>query len=112
VPSNETVTASSAVVTATISSGGTLAWNSNRYCAISGIATFSNLAIDGTVGARYRITYSSPGIAPVTESITLTPARISLAAVAGVAAPATGATPVTAITSTGEYTEQFPGLKR
>ena len=101
--SNQTVTSSSAVVTATISSGGTLLGTATAT-AQSGIATFSNLAINGTVGTRYRITYSSPGIASVTESITITPARISLAAVGGVTAPASGATPVTSITSNGEYT--------
>ena len=102
-PNNETVTASTAVITATISSGGTLLGTATAT-ASSGIATFSNLAINGTVGARYRITYSSPGIASVTELITLTPAKISIAAISGVTAPATGATPVTAITSTGEFT--------
>jgi uncharacterized repeat protein (TIGR02543 family) len=100
---NETVTASTAVITATISSGGTLLGTATAT-ASSGIATFNNLAINGTVGTRYRITYSSPELAPVTESITLTPAKISIAAISGVTAPATGATPVTAITSTGEYT--------
>lgn len=100
---NETVTASTAVITATISSGGTLLGTATAT-ASSGVATFSNLAINGTVGTRYRITYSSPGLAPVTESITLTPAKISLPAIVGVTAPATGATPVTAIASTGEYT--------
>ena len=100
---NETVTASAAVVTATISSGGTLLGTATAT-ASSGVATFSNLAANGTVGTRYTITYSSPGITSVTESITLTPARISLAAIGGVSAPASGATPVTSITSTGEYT--------
>ena len=102
-PNNETVTSSAAVVTATISSGGTLLGTATAT-AQSGIATFSNLAVNGTVGTRYRITYSSPGISPVTESITITPAKISLAAVGGVTAPASGATPVTTITSTSEYT--------
>lgn len=102
-PNNETVTSSAAVVTATISSGGTLL-GTGTATAQSGIATFSNLAINGTVGTRYRITYSSPGISPVTESITITPAKISLAAVGGVTAPASGATPVTTITSSSEFT--------
>ena len=102
-PNNETVTNSAAVVTATISSGGTLL-GAATATAQSGIATFSNLAVNGTVGTRYRITYSSPGISPVTEWITITPAKISLAAVGGVTAPASGATPVTTITSTSEYT--------
>lgn len=102
-PNNETVTSSAAVVTATISSGGTLLGTATAT-AQSGIATFSNLAVNGTVGTRYRITYSSPGISPVTESITITPAKISLAAVGGVTAPASGATPVATITSTSEYT--------
>ena len=100
---NETVTASSAVITATISSGGTLLGTATAS-ASSGVATFSNLAANGTVGTRYTITYSSPGITSVTESVTLTPAGISLAAIGGVSAPASGATPVTAITATGEYT--------
>lgn len=100
---NETVTASSAVITATISSGGTLLGTAIAT-AVSGVATFSNLAINGTVGTKYRITYSSPGITPVTESITLTPARISLAAIGGVTVPVTGGVPATAITSSSEYT--------
>jgi outer membrane protein OmpA-like peptidoglycan-associated protein len=102
-PNNETVTSSAAVVTATISSGGTLLGTATAT-AQSGIATFSNLAVNGTVGTRYRITYSSPGISPVTEWITITPAKISLAAVGGVTAPASGATPVATITSSSEFT--------
>jgi hypothetical protein len=61
---------SSAVVTATISAGGTLV-GATTATAFSGVATFSNLGIDGTVGTTYTITYSSHGLTPATASVTL-----------------------------------------
>ena len=68
---DETDTAkSSVIVTATISSGGTII-SGDTATAIAGVANFSNLRIDGTTGATYRITYSSPGSTSVTETLTL-----------------------------------------
>jgi hypothetical protein len=66
---SETVTASSAVVTATISAGGTLV-GTKTATAVSGIATFTNLGIRGYGGTSYTITYSSTGLTPVTQSVT------------------------------------------
>jgi hypothetical protein len=65
-----TVTNSSAVVTATISSGGTLV-GTTTATASSGIATFSNLGIKGTATA-YTITYTVSGLTTATQSVTPT----------------------------------------
>ena len=67
--SSETVTASSAVVTATISAGGTL-FGTKTATAVSGVATFSNLGIRGYGGTAYTITYSATGLTSVTQSVT------------------------------------------
>ena len=62
---------SSVVVTATISSGGTIL-GGGTATATAGVASFSDLRLDGTPGNTYRITYSSPGSTPVTETVILT----------------------------------------
>ena len=68
--SSNTVTSSSAVVTATVSAGGILV-GTTTATASSGIATFTNLGLDGTVGTTYTITYSAPDLTPATASVTL-----------------------------------------
>ena len=68
--SGNTVTTSSAVVTATISSGGTLV-GTTTATASSGVATFSNLGIKGTATA-YTITYTVSGLTTATQSVTPT----------------------------------------
>ena len=68
---NETVTASSAVVTATISSGGTLV-GTTTATASSGVATFSNLGVDGTVGTTYTISYTALDLPIASATVTLT----------------------------------------
>ena len=68
---NDTATVSSAVVTATVSTGGTLL-GTTTATASSGIATFSNLGIDGTVGTTYTITYTATGLTVATATVTLT----------------------------------------
>jgi uncharacterized repeat protein (TIGR02543 family) len=65
-----TVTSSSAVVTATVSGGGTLI-GTTTATASSGLATFSNLGVDGTVGSTYTITYSAEGLTSATATVTL-----------------------------------------
>jgi hypothetical protein len=65
-----TVTSSSAVVTATISSGGALV-GTTTATASSGVATFSNLGIKGAATA-YTITYTVSGLTPATQSVTPT----------------------------------------
>jgi hypothetical protein len=67
---NDTVTASSVVITATISSGGTL-MGTTTATASSGTATFSNLSVDGTVGSTYTIYYAGEGLIPISATITL-----------------------------------------
>jgi hypothetical protein len=52
-----TVITSTAVVTATISAGGTLLGTATAT-AIAGVATFVNLGISGTVGTNYAVTYT------------------------------------------------------
>ena len=68
--SGSTVTSSSAVVTATISSGGALV-GTTTATASSGVATFSNLGIKGTATA-YTITYTVSGLTAATQSVTPT----------------------------------------
>ena len=68
---NDTVTASSAVVTATISSGGTLV-GTTTATASSGVATFSNLGVDGTVGTTYTISYTALDLPVASATVTLT----------------------------------------
>ena len=68
--SGNTVTNSSAVVTATISAGGALV-GTTTATASSGVATFSNLGIKGTATA-YTITYTVSGLTPATQSVTPT----------------------------------------
>lgn len=65
------LTDSSTVVTATISSGGTLV-GTETVTAVAGVATFVNLGISGTAGTTYTVTYSAPGVTAVTQAITVT----------------------------------------
>jgi len=68
---NDTVTSSSAVVTATISSGGTLI-GTTTATASSGVATFSNLGVDGTVGTTYTISYTALDLPVASATVTVT----------------------------------------
>ena len=68
---SNTVIASSAIVTASISSGGTLI-GTTTATASSGVATFSNLGVSGTVGTSYMVTYTAVGLTVATVSITVT----------------------------------------
>jgi hypothetical protein len=63
--------ASSALVTATISAGGTLV-GTTTATASDGVATFSNLGVNGTVGSTYTITYTAVGLTVATSTVTLT----------------------------------------
>jgi hypothetical protein len=65
-----TVTSSSAVVTATVSAGGTLV-GTTTATASSGVATFTGLGVDGTFGATYTITYTATGLTIGTATVTL-----------------------------------------
>ena len=69
--SSNTVTSSSAVITATVSAGGTLV-GTTTATASSGVATFTNLGVDGTIGTTDTITYTAPGLTVVTATVTLT----------------------------------------
>jgi hypothetical protein len=71
--SNNTITSSTAVVTATITSGsGGSFIGASTATAVSGIATFSGLGIDGNVGTAYTITYTSDGLLVATATVNLT----------------------------------------
>jgi hypothetical protein len=71
--SNNTVTASTDVVTATITSGvgGSLV-GTTTATASSGLATFTGLGVDGTIGTTYTITYTVTGLTVATATVTLT----------------------------------------
>jgi hypothetical protein len=64
-----TVTSSAAVVTATVSAGGTLV-GTLTATASSGVATFSTLGIRGFGGTAYTITYTTSGLTAATQSVT------------------------------------------
>jgi hypothetical protein len=66
-----TVTSSSALVTATVSAGGTLV-GTDTATAVSGVATFTGLGVNGTIGTTYTITYTVTGLTVATATITLT----------------------------------------
>ena len=65
------LTDSSTVITATVSSGGSLV-GTTTATAIAGVVTFSNLGISGTAGTSYTVTYSASGVTAVTQSVTVT----------------------------------------
>ena len=69
---SNTVSSSSAVITASITSGanGTL-FGATTATAVNGIATFTNLGLDGDIGTTYTITYTAPGLTVATTTITL-----------------------------------------
>jgi hypothetical protein len=75
--SGNTITSSSAVVTATISTGGTLI-GTKTATASSGVATFTNLGIRGFGGTAYTITYTASGLTADTQSVT--PSALTLGA--------------------------------
>ena len=64
-----TITSSTAVVTATVSTGGTLV-GAATATASSGVATFSNLGIRGFGATAYTITYTVTGLTTATQSVT------------------------------------------
>ena len=69
--SGNTITSSTAVVTATVSAGGTLV-GTTTATASSGVATFTNLGVDGDIGTTYTITYTVSGLTVATATVTLT----------------------------------------
>ncbi len=101
--SSNTVTNSTATVTAAITAGagGTLS-GTTTATAVSGIATFSNLGITGTLNTSYTITYSSSGLTSATQTITPTST-----ACAPTSATSGGYT-VSSFTSTGACTWVVP----
>ena len=62
---------SSETVTATVNAGGTLI-GTTSVRASSGLATFSNLGIDGTIGDTYTITFTVTGLTVATTAVYLT----------------------------------------
>jgi hypothetical protein len=68
-----TITSSSDVVTATITSGaGGSFVGTDTATAASGVATFTGLGVDGTPGTTYTITYTVTGLTVATATVTLT----------------------------------------
>jgi hypothetical protein len=68
---SDTATVSTSVVTATVSTGGTLV-GTTTATASAGTATFSGLGVDGIVGEPYTITYTAEGLTVATATVTLT----------------------------------------
>jgi hypothetical protein len=64
-----TVTSSNAVVTATISAPSLI--GTTTATALSGVATFTDLGIDGNNGTTYTITYTVSGLTVATATVTL-----------------------------------------
>ena len=69
--SNRTVTSSTAIVTASVSSGGALV-GTVTAAAVSGVATFSDLGVDGNGGTTYTITYTASGLTVATATVVVT----------------------------------------
>ena len=65
-----TVTSFNSPVTASVSGNGRLL-GTTAVNAINGVATFTDLGIDGTVGTTYVVTYSVNGLVAATQSIDL-----------------------------------------
>ena len=65
-----TVTSFNSPVTASVSGNGGLL-GTTAVNAINGVATFTDLGIDGTVGTTYVVTYSVDGLVAATQSIDL-----------------------------------------
>jgi hypothetical protein len=81
--SGNTITSSSAaVVTATVSAGGTLVGTATAT-ASSGVATFINLGIKGISGTTYTITYTASGLTSATQSVIPTALTIGAAGQGG-----------------------------
>jgi hypothetical protein len=68
---SNTVTSSTALVTATVSTGGTLVGISTAT-ASAGVATFTGLGVNGTIGSTYTITYTASGLTVATATVILT----------------------------------------
>jgi hypothetical protein len=68
---SNTVIASSALVTASVSAGGTLV-GTTTATASAGVATFTDLGVNGTIGTTYTITYTSGVLTVATATVTLT----------------------------------------
>jgi hypothetical protein len=64
-----TITSSTTVVTATVSTGGTLVGTATATASL-GVATFSNLGIRGYGDTAYTITYTAAGLITATQSVT------------------------------------------
>jgi hypothetical protein len=110
--SGNTITSSSAVVTATVSAGGTLV-GTVTASASSGVATFINLGIKGFGGTAYIITYTASGLTAATQSVTPTALTIGAAGPGGgrifyVAASAAGFSCGPTLTLTCYYLEAAP----
>ncbi len=75
------VTTATAPVTLTVSAGAT-AVGTTTVNAVAGTATFTTAGIGGTAGTPYTLTYASPGLAAVTQSVVptpgLTPTRLTV----------------------------------
>ncbi len=67
--SGSRITASTAVVTATVSSGATLV-GTTTATSVAGHATFTNLGVTGTVGTAYTLTFSSTGLTSTATVVT------------------------------------------
>lgn len=80
------VTASSVSVTASLASGGGVLGGITSTTANQGVATFADLQISGTIGAR-TISFTAPGLTPVTSAAFAldagVPARLAIRTQAG-----------------------------
>jgi hypothetical protein len=68
---SRTATSSSAVVTASISGAGGTLIGTVTATAVSGVATFTDLGIDGTNGTTYTITYTVAGLTVAAQAVKL-----------------------------------------
>jgi hypothetical protein len=85
-----TVTSSTAAVTAAVSSGATLV-GTTTVTASNGVATFTNLGITGTASSTYTLTFTASGVTGISQNVTIPGAAVGLVVVTAPAGAANGA---------------------
>ncbi|MBM4215963.1 MAG: hypothetical protein FJ173_07325, partial [Gammaproteobacteria bacterium] len=70
--SNNAIGQSGMVITLSLSAGATVVGTATATTNASGVATFTNVGLTGTIGTTYTLTYSAPGLTSVTQTLTAT----------------------------------------
>ncbi|HEV8410179.1 MAG TPA: invasin domain 3-containing protein, partial [Gemmatimonadaceae bacterium] len=111
--SGNIVTTSSASVAMTVSVGATTL-GTTTVAAVSGIATFTGVGINGTAGTAYTLTFASGGLASATQSITPTAGAATQLVITGSGTQTAGVAQtitVTARDASGNAATTYTGAK-